>query len=86
MLAAANIFAADLTVTGSFPGNSWNNANAEYKMTEIGTTGVYSLEKNYLRVLMNSKYSIPEHGMDQPQVTTGFLLLQLKKQLSFMPN
>lgn len=45
MLAAANIFAADLTVTGSFPGNSWNNANAEYKMTEIGTTGVYSLEK-----------------------------------------
>lgn len=45
MLAAANIFAADLTVTGSFPGNSWNNANAEFKMTEIGTTGVYSLEK-----------------------------------------
>ena len=75
MLAAANIFAADLTVTGSFPGNSWNNANAEYKMTEIGTTGVYSLEKNYLRVLMNSKYSIPEHGIIHLPVITEFLLL-----------
>lgn len=42
-----NIFtyAADLTVTGSFPDNVWNNANASYKMTEIGTTGIYSLEK-----------------------------------------
>jgi len=38
-------FAVDLTVTGTFPDNSWNNANASYKMTEIGTTGIYSLEK-----------------------------------------
>lgn len=38
-------FAVDLTVTGNFPDNSWNNANSAYKMTEIGTTGVYSLEK-----------------------------------------
>lgn len=45
ILAAANLFAADLTVTGSFPSNIWNNANPDYKMTEIGTTGVYMLEK-----------------------------------------
>lgn len=37
--------AADLTVTGNFPENSWNNANASYKMSEIGTTGIYTLEK-----------------------------------------
>lgn len=33
------------TVTGSFPGNSWNNSSADYLMTQIGTTGVYMLEK-----------------------------------------
>ena len=37
--------AADLTVAGSFPGNSWNNTAVDYKMTEIGSTGVYTLEK-----------------------------------------
>ncbi|MDD3321112.1 MAG: hypothetical protein PHS59_06685 [Paludibacter sp.] len=36
-------FGADFTVTGNF--NDWNNSAAEYKMTEIGTSGVYSLEK-----------------------------------------
>jgi hypothetical protein len=34
-----------LTVTGGFPDNSWNNANTGYLMTQIGTTGVYMLEK-----------------------------------------
>ena len=38
-------YAVDLTVTGSFPSNSWDNTNASYKMTEIGTTGIFSLEK-----------------------------------------
>ena len=39
------MFALNLTVTGNFPGNSWNNSNPDYLMTEIGTTGVYMLEK-----------------------------------------
>jgi hypothetical protein len=39
------MFAVNLTVTGNFPGNSWNNSNPDYLMTEIGTTGVYMLEK-----------------------------------------
>ena len=43
ILAAANLFAADLNVVGSF--TSWNNNDAAFKMTEIGTTGIYSLEK-----------------------------------------
>ena len=38
-------YAADFTVTGSFPSNNWVNNAADYKMTEIGTSGVYSLEK-----------------------------------------
>ena len=43
ILAAANLFAADLNVVGSF--TSWNNNDAAFKMTEIGTTCIYSLEK-----------------------------------------
>ena len=39
------MFALNLTVTGNFPGNNWNNSNPDYLMTEIGTTGVYMLEK-----------------------------------------
>jgi len=45
LIANVLAYAVDLTVTGNFPDNSWNNANASYKMTEIGTTGIYSLEK-----------------------------------------
>lgn len=45
LVATVFSYAVDLTVTGNFPDNSWNNANASYKMTEIGTTGIYSLEK-----------------------------------------
>lgn len=44
-LANTFIFAADLTVTGSFPGNNWVNNAADYKMTQIGTTNIYVLEK-----------------------------------------
>ncbi len=39
------MFAVSLTVTGSFPNNSWNNSNPDYLMTEIGTSGVFMLEK-----------------------------------------
>lgn len=45
LIACLNAFAADYTVTGSFPGNVWNNSAPDYKMTEIGTSGVYVLEK-----------------------------------------
>jgi hypothetical protein len=38
-------FAADFTVTGTFPSNNWVNNNADYKMSEIGTTGIFYLEK-----------------------------------------
>ena len=38
-------YSADLTVTGNFPNNDWNNNALDYKMTEIGTSGVYMLEK-----------------------------------------
>jgi hypothetical protein len=39
------MFAVNLTVTGSFPDNSWNNSNPDYQMTEIESSGVYMLEK-----------------------------------------
>ncbi len=45
LLAGANLFAVDLTVTGSFPDNNWNNSNSAFRMSEIGTSGIYSLEK-----------------------------------------
>lgn len=45
IIANFSVFAADFTVTGSFPDNAWDNANPAYKMTEISTTGVYMLEK-----------------------------------------
>ena len=40
-----SIHAADLTVTGSFPDNNWQNNNAGYLMTQIGITNIYFLEK-----------------------------------------
>lgn len=43
LLANLWVYSADLNVTGNF--NSWNNNDAAYKMTEIGTSGVYKLEK-----------------------------------------
>lgn len=43
LLANLWVYSADLNVTGNF--NSWNNNDAAYKMTEIGTSGVYMLEK-----------------------------------------
>jgi hypothetical protein len=39
------MFAVNLTVTGSFPDNSWNNSNPDYQMTEIESSGVYMFEK-----------------------------------------
>ncbi|MDD4488898.1 MAG: hypothetical protein PHD30_00140 [Paludibacter sp.] len=45
LISALSIFAVDLTVTGSFPDNSWVNNNTDFLMTEIGTTGIYKLEK-----------------------------------------
>lgn len=39
------MFAVNLTVTGSFPDNTWNNSNPDYQMTEIESSGVYMLEK-----------------------------------------
>ncbi|MDO9154259.1 MAG: T9SS type A sorting domain-containing protein [Paludibacter sp.] len=44
-MVSVSIFAANLTVTGSFLGNNWVNNAADYLMTQIGTTNVYSLEK-----------------------------------------
>ena len=44
-MASFNILGADLTVTGSFPDNNWQNNNAGYHMTQIGITNIYLLEK-----------------------------------------
>jgi hypothetical protein len=45
LMTAASVYAVDLTVTGGFPANVWNNNSPDYKMAEIGTTGIYMLEK-----------------------------------------
>ncbi|MBP1663301.1 MAG: hypothetical protein H6Q19_441 [Bacteroidetes bacterium] len=45
LLTCTSLLATDLTVTGAFPDNNWNNSNSAFLMTEIGTSGVYSLER-----------------------------------------
>jgi hypothetical protein len=47
LCSASLLFAVDLTLTGSFPDSNWDNDNPDYKMTEIGTSGVYLLEKTF---------------------------------------
>lgn len=70
-------FAVDLTVTGTFPDNSWNNANASYKMTEIGTTGIYSLEKTLpagtyeYKVFFSGTWNGPTDGDNRVFVLTS---------------
>ncbi|GAB1415485.1 hypothetical protein MASR2M117_08910 [Paludibacter sp.] len=53
-------FSLDLTVAGSFPGANWQNNNSEYKMTQIGETGVYKLTKTL--PAGNYEYKVFETG------------------------
>lgn len=68
LLANLWVYSADLTVTGNFPNNNWNNSNADYKMTQIGTSGVYMLEKtlpagNYeYKVFYTGTWNGPREG------------------------